>query len=128
MSAPPLAAHFDKSWQAHVASKALVYEVEGVVRSSAALRAADDIGGVALEIARLREATRMLATARREAKGASRELQDNVAQREEQVAKRLAAAERENATVYLQVSSGGWALALAPWRRQRGRTRPSTCR
>jgi len=47
-------------------------------------------------------------------------LQDNVAYKEEQVAKRLAQAERENATVYLQAR--GWAagrhLVCAQWKFQ----------
>lgn len=44
----------------------------------------------------------MLARARKDAKATSKELQENVAAKESQVAQRLVKAERENATVYLQ--------------------------
>lgn len=102
LAASPLNQHFDRSWLAHATVKALMYEVEATIQNSAALRDADEFGGVAKEIARLRASQVTLAQARAEAKNASKDLQDNVAYKEEQVAKRLAQAERENATVYLQ--------------------------
>lgn len=46
--------HFDRSWLAHATVKGLLYEVEGTVQNSAALRDADEFAGVAKEIARLR--------------------------------------------------------------------------
>ncbi|KAI7841696.1 hypothetical protein COHA_004563 [Chlorella ohadii] len=102
LAASPLNQHFDRSWLAHATVKALMYEVEATIQNSAALRDADEFAGVAKEIARLRASQVTLAQARAEAKNASKDLQDNVAYKEEQVAKRLAQAERENATVYLQ--------------------------
>eukprot|EP00887_Chlorella_sp_A99_P006063 scaffold22.g6063.t1 len=102
LSSPPLNQHFDRSWLAHATVKSQLYDVESIVQNSAALRDADPIAGVAKEIARLRASQGILAAAKKEAKNASKELQDNVAAKEAAVATRLVKAERENATVYLQ--------------------------
>lgn len=51
---PPAPQHFDRSWLAHATVKSLLYDVEGTVQNSAALRDADEFAGVAKEIARLR--------------------------------------------------------------------------
>ncbi|KAL6777540.1 HLM1 [Auxenochlorella protothecoides x Auxenochlorella symbiontica] len=102
LTSAPLTSHFDKSWVAHAGVKSMLYDVEAIVQSSAALAAADPLAGVAQEIARLKAAQIVLARARKDAKATSKELQENVAAKESQVAQRLAKAERENATVYLQ--------------------------
>ncbi|KAL4420092.1 hypothetical protein ABPG77_000573 [Micractinium sp. CCAP 211/92] len=102
LNAPPLNQHFDRSWLAHATVKSLLYDVEGTVQNSAALRDADEFAGVAKEIARLRASQVTLAQAKVEARNASKELQENVAWKEQWIATRLQKAERENATVYLQ--------------------------
>ena len=48
--APPLAAHFDKSWTAHCSVKAAVYDTEAQLQGAADLHSKDEI---ALEICRL---------------------------------------------------------------------------
>ncbi|EFN58134.1 hypothetical protein CHLNCDRAFT_141882 [Chlorella variabilis] len=102
LSAAPLSQHFDRSWLAHASVKALLYEVEATVQNSASLREADEFAGVAKEIARLRASQQVLVQAKAEARNASKELQDNVAWKEQWIATRLQKAERENSTVYLQ--------------------------
>jgi programmed cell death 6-interacting protein len=102
LAARPLADHFDRSWHAHAAVKALLHHLEADLQGAAALRLGDELKGVAAEVSRLRAAAAPLAAAKREAKSASRELQANVAEKEAAVAERLRRAERENASVYLQ--------------------------
>lgn len=102
LSAKPLGDHFDKSWQAHAAVKSLLYHLEADLYNAADLRTKDDLRGVANEIAQLKAAQIPLNAAKKEAKAASKDLQENVAEKERAIAERLAKAERENATVYLQ--------------------------
>lgn len=102
LTTKPLSDHFEKSWQAHASVKSLLYHLEADLHNAADLRTKDDLRGVANEIAQLKVAQTTLTAARREAKNASKDLQDNVAEKEQAVATRLAKAERENATVYLQ--------------------------
>lgn len=54
LTSAPLTSHFDKSWVAHAGVKSMLYDVEAIVQSSAALAAADPLAGVAQEIARLK--------------------------------------------------------------------------
>ena len=51
LAAPPLSAHFDRSWGNHIGVKAGVYEAQATLEAAAALHADDKIGA---EIARLR--------------------------------------------------------------------------
>ena len=48
---PPLASHLDKSWTAHAAAKAGMYEAQAILESGNAFHAED---AIASEIARLR--------------------------------------------------------------------------
>lgn len=102
LSSKPLSDHFDRTWEAHTKVKALLHHIEAEFHNAADLREKDDIKGVANEIAQLRESKAMISTAKREAKSASQELQDNVASKERQVCDRLSRAEKENANIYLQ--------------------------
>jgi programmed cell death 6-interacting protein len=72
------------------------------LQNAAHLRGEDFFRGVANEIAQLKAAKTSLEAAKKEAKSASKELQDNVALKEKYVCERLVIAEKENAMVYLQ--------------------------
>lgn len=102
LSNPPLNQHFDRSWLSHATVKCQLYEAEAMAQSGAAFSASQDVDGVAKEIARLRAVLSLLGTTRKEAKSASKELQEATALKEEAAATRLTRAEKENATVYLQ--------------------------
>lgn len=98
----PLSDHFDKSWQAHATVKSLLYHLEADLQNAFALRTEDDLKGVANEISRLKAAASIIASAKKEAKNASKELQESVQAKEDSINQRLTKSERENATVYLQ--------------------------
>ncbi|GAB4820758.1 hypothetical protein N2152v2_007804 [Parachlorella kessleri] len=107
--------HFDRSWLSHATVKGMLYEAESLMQSGAAFRTSEDIDGVAKEIARLRTVLALLANCKREAKNASRELQEAAQAKEEAAVNRLARAEKENATVYLQrVPNDADLAAVAP--------------
>lgn len=102
LSSKPLSDHFDRSWQAHAAVKSLLFHLEADLQNAAHLRAEDFLKGVANEIAQLKASKVPLESAKKEAKSASKELQENVVEKERLVSERLAKAERENSMVYLQ--------------------------
>ena len=102
LSSKPLSDHFDRSWQAHAAVKSLLFHLEADLQNAAHLRDEDFIKGVANEIAQLKASKISLDSAKKEAKSASKELQENVVEKERLVSERLAKAERENSMVYLQ--------------------------
>lgn len=115
LSSSPLSSHFDRSWAAHAAVKSALHGAEALAQAGSASGAADALGGVAQEIARLRVAKVKLAEAKREAKNASKELQESVAYKESAIDTRLAKADRENATIYLQrIPDGGDLPAIVP--------------
>eukprot|EP00891_Asterochloris_glomerata_P000589 jgi/Astpho2/589/e_gw1.00013.8.1_t len=98
LSCDPLRSHFDRSWTAHVQVKATLYEVESQLQMGVQLHKDDEIGQ---EIARLKEAHRMLLIVKKEAKMCGHELQESMRFTEETLSSNLNRAERENATVYL---------------------------
>jgi programmed cell death 6-interacting protein len=54
LAAPPLGDHFDRSWRAHAGVKSALAHLQADLHNAAALRAGDELKGVAQEIARLR--------------------------------------------------------------------------
>ncbi|KAK9909798.1 hypothetical protein WJX75_007558 [Coccomyxa subellipsoidea] len=94
----PLSQHFDRSWTAHVAVKAALYEAESQMQAAAQQRAEDNVN---IEITRLKEAQKALGEAKRDIKQTSKELNAQLADMEESLATQLRRAERENSTVYL---------------------------
>ncbi|CAL8461578.1 g1109 [Coccomyxa elongata] len=94
----PLSQHFDRSWTAHVAVKAALYEAESQMQAAAAQRAEDNVN---VEITRLKEAQKALGDAKRDIKQTSKELNAQLAEMEESLGNQLRRAERENSTVYL---------------------------
>ncbi|CAK0747325.1 hypothetical protein CVIRNUC_001757 [Coccomyxa viridis] len=99
LSVFPLNQHFDRSWTAHVAVKSALYEAESQMQAAAALHLDDDVH---IEITRLKEAQKNIATAKRDIKMTSKELNQQLADMEELLSANLRRAERENSTVYLQ--------------------------
>ena len=98
----PLSEHFDRTWAAHTNVKALLHQLESDIYNAADLRRKDSIKGVANEISQLRAAKLKIASAKKESKHASQELQDNVSLKELEISEKLEKSEKENATVYLQ--------------------------
>ncbi|KAK9820581.1 hypothetical protein WJX72_011897 [[Myrmecia] bisecta] len=95
----PLNQHFDKSWTLHVSVKAVLYAAEAEIQAAAGLHAQEEI---APEIARLKEAQRVLLPIKKDVKQCSKELNDGFKRSEDLLIANLAKAERENSTVYLQ--------------------------
>lgn len=102
LSVQPLMVHFDRAWSSHCNVKSLLCQVEATMQSSLDLRTSDLEKGVAREIARLRAARVLIEKAKKEGKAASKELQENILQKEKALNEQLAQAEKENNTVYLQ--------------------------
>eukprot|EP01025_Chloroclados_australasicus_P000471 TRINITY_DN10245_c0_g5_i1.p1 TRINITY_DN10245_c0_g5~~TRINITY_DN10245_c0_g5_i1.p1 ORF type:complete len:838 (-),score=138.09 TRINITY_DN10245_c0_g5_i1:616-3129(-) len=95
---PILQGYFEKTWGAHAAVKAMVWEAESYRQSSQTF---DDTTGIGSKIARLRECKILLDKARKETKFAGSELAKQVEQVYKQVSEDLLQAEKDNNAIYL---------------------------
>ncbi|KAG6515675.1 vacuolar-sorting protein BRO1-like [Zingiber officinale] len=111
LNLPPLNQHFDRSWIAHVQSKAAQFYAEASYRCSLDLHDKEEI---AEEICRLRTAINALADAKKYSRGAAPPLLDAVNKLETKMTSNLERAIKENEQVYLMRVPDASSLAALP--------------